>query len=120
MSVFSSLLQAYRVSQDVKAATAAGMDALQKGKGPIMAVDAFAKAAGSKLGDEAARELREAAKTAVEYLTYFAAGAATLAEVLEDPKITQILDEAAAKVVSAGYWAGSWKATLKVWLEAVA
>jgi len=117
MSFFSAALQAYRASKQAETATEAALQAIHDGKGPLAALDAFTKETGTMLDDQAAKELRDGVKTAIEYLTYVSVGAAALAETLADPKIAATLDEITGKVIDAGLWAGSWRATLRAWLE---
>lgn len=117
VSVFAAALQAYRASRQVEQATEAGLAALQAGRGPLAALDAFTQETGTAMDDTAAAELRQGVQTAIAWLTYVSVGAAFLVETVTDPKMATALEEITRQVMDAGLWAGSWKATLKSWLE---
>ena len=108
MSFFSAALQAYRVSRTTEAAVEAALMALEAGRGPLGAVDAFAAAAGVGFTTEMAAELKAGI---VEVIAVLEASSHVVVQAAE------ALDAAQGTVISLGLRGAALKAVLRHWLE---
>lgn len=108
MSVLAALWEAAEAAR----ADARGVDAaaavLRAGGSPVRALDAFVEASGSRLGGEAAGELRRGLGLAVRGLYRGVLAGEWLAR--QGPRLGALAGEL-------GWRAGSWRARVEGWLD---
>lgn len=117
MSLLSASLGAIRAAREGKAATDAGLAALEAGHGPLVALRAFAAQTGVTFDDAAAVELEAGLRKALEGLALVSRGCVTIAEALQDPRVRKTLDQAIDRAIDVGLRAGTWRALLRSWLD---
>lgn len=117
MSFLSAAWTAWQVGQEHLTAGKAFQAALESGKGPLVALDAFAALTKEQLDDTLVAELRQGIQQLVHAAAQISTGAATVAQVLDDPRIPATIERLHGVVVDGAYQLGRWRHILEAWLE---